>query len=127
MQLNMIDDPVDAIFDVTFETVLTMVFIATTLLLNRSFDKFVQVASGLLVCDNVLACLSLPLVAWITISESLFSYSILGLMFLWNMLIVSYIFNRVLKINTMASLVMGMLYFMVTYIGTFYLSALTNL
>lgn len=127
MQLNMIDDPLEAIIDVTSETLLTLLFVATTLFLNRSLDKFVQVTCALLVSDNVLACLALPMVAWLTITESLMSYLILGLLFFWNLMIVSYIFNRALKINKIASFVMGILYFMTTYIGTFYLSSLTAL
>ncbi len=127
MQLNMIDDPFEAVVDISCETLLSLAFVACTLALNRSMDKFVQVASAMLVSENILACLALPIVAWITMSESILSYLLLGALFFWNLLIISYIFNLVLRINVLASLIMGVLYFMVTYIGTFYLSTLSNL
>ena len=127
MQLNMIDDPFEAIVDVFSETALTFLFIVATLTLNATLDKFVQVSCALLVTDNVIASIALPLVAWITISGSILSYFILALLFIWNLLIVSYIFNKTLKIDKLASVVMGVLYFMVTYIGTFYISTLLNL
>jgi hypothetical protein len=119
MQLNMIDDPLEAFTDVTLETLLTLVFVFVTLSLNSSMAWFIQVTSALLVGENVVACFALPVLAWITVTETTLSYLCLGLLIFWELLFVSYIFKQVLNINRVASIIIGILYYIATYFGVF--------
>ncbi|MCX7087352.1 MAG: hypothetical protein NTV00_04770 [Methylococcales bacterium] len=127
LQFNMIDDPLEAFSDVTFETLLTLIFIFTLLSLNASMAWFIQVGSAILVGKNVVACIALPILAWVTVSESLISYIFLALLVCWELLFLSYIFKQVLGINRFASLIIGVVYFIVTYLGVFGINVLLAL
>jgi hypothetical protein len=119
MQLNMIDDPLEAFTDVTIETLLTLLFVFVTLSLNASMSRFVQVTCALLVGESLIACFALPILAWITVTESTLSYFILSLLIFWELLFVSYIFKQVLNVNRIASIIVGIFYFIATYLGVF--------
>jgi hypothetical protein len=127
MQLNMVDDPLEAFSDVTIETLLTLLFVFVTLSLNVSLAWYVQVASALLVGESVITCFALPILAWITVTESWLSYFFLSLLLLWELLFVSFIFKHVLNINRLASLVVGIFYFIATYAGVFGVNVLLAL
>jgi hypothetical protein len=119
LQFNMVDDPLEAFTDVGVETLLTFCFVFVVLSLNASMAWFVQVCCAVLVGENVVACFALPILAWITVSESVTSYVFLGLLVFWELLFVSYIFRQVLSINRFASIIIGVMYFMATYLGVF--------
>lgn len=127
MQYNMVNDLLDAFIDVTEETILTIVLIFLILSLNRSLNRFVQVASALIVSENLTGCIAIPIVAWLAISESILSYALLSIIIVWELLIISYIFKLVLNINQTASVVMGIIYFIVTYLGVYGLNLVINL
>jgi hypothetical protein len=127
LQFNMIDDPLEAFSDVTIEKLLTLAFVIIVLSLNASMAWFVQVASAILVGENVMACFAVPVLAWITVSESGASYFLLSLLIFWELLFVSYIFKQILLINRVASIIMGILYFIATYLGVFGINVLLAL
>lgn len=127
VQYNMVNDFLDALVDVTEETLLTISFVLFTLALNKSLNKFVQVTSAVLVCKNVMACVALPVVALLTMTGSIFSYVLLALIVVWALYVISYIFRQVLNINHTASIVVGIIYFIVSYLGVYCLNLLINL
>ncbi|MBD9355411.1 hypothetical protein IE877_05880 [Methylomonas sp. EbA] len=118
IQFNMSDD-IDSIFEVVLETALTLGFIALVLLLNRTFNTFMQVASAILFCENVVAIFLIPIVFWVTVAEDTPSYATLALFFMWDTAIVARIFKDVLQVNTPASLVVSLFYFFTTYGGAY--------
>lgn len=127
MQYNMVNDLLDAFIDVTEETILTIVLIFLILALNRSLNRFVQVASALIVSENLTGTIAIPVVAWLAMSGSILSYVLLSIIIVWELLIISYIFKLVLNINQTASVVMGIIYFIVTYLGVYGLNLVINL
>ncbi|NOT84268.1 MAG: hypothetical protein HOP02_05660 [Methylococcaceae bacterium] len=127
MQLNMIDDPLEAFSDVTIETLLTLLFIFVTLSLNASMAWFMQVTCAILIGESFISCFALPILAWITVTESALSYFCLSLLIIWDLLFVSYILKQVLSINRLASIIMGLFYFIATYLGVFGINVLLAL
>lgn len=127
VQINMVDDPLEAFSDVTIETLLTILFVLLALALNGSLAWFVQVACALLVSESFITVLAIPILAWNTVTESTTSYVLLSLLFGWVFLVVSYIFKLILNINRAASIVMGIFYFLVTYVGVSAVNALLAL
>ncbi|MEQ1635805.1 MAG: hypothetical protein ABL903_03875 [Methylococcales bacterium] len=127
MQLNMVDDPLEAFSDVTIETLLTLLFVFITLSLNSSMAWFTQVSCAILVGESLISCIALPILAWITVTESVLSYFCLSLLILWDLLFVSYILKQVLSINRLASIIMGIFYFVATYLGVFAVNVLLAL
>lgn len=118
IQFNMVDD-IDSVFEVLLETLLTLGFIALVLALNRSFAQFIQVSSAILFCENIVAIFLVPIVFWVTVAEDTTSYATLALFLTWDMAIVARIFKDVLRVNTPASLVVSLFYFLTTYGGAY--------
>ncbi|MCK4841523.1 MAG: hypothetical protein KAT04_06530 [Methylococcales bacterium] len=121
IQANMID-PTEAVFEVVIETVLTVCFVGLILFLNKTTHLYVQILTAILFCENIVALFGLPAVVWLTVSESMLSYYLLGLLFLWDFLLITYILKKVLAINSIASLTISFFYFMMTYAGAYALT-----
>ncbi len=121
IQANMID-PLEAAVEVTIETALTFSFIALIMFLNRNFQHFVPVVSSILFCENVVAFFGVPVVVWLTVTDSLISYYILGGLILWDYILIAYILRKTLGINIAASLTLSFFYFMMTYAGAYFVT-----
>lgn len=118
IQANMID-PYEAFFEVVIETGLTLSFVGLILFLNKNMHLYVQIASAVLFCENVVAFFGVPVVIWLTVSESLLSYYLLGLLVLWDFILITYIIKHILSINMAASLTISFFYFLMTYFGAY--------
>ncbi|MGZ8190257.1 MAG: hypothetical protein ACXWTS_03400 [Methylococcaceae bacterium] len=119
MQANMTDDPFESFTEVSYETLLTLFFIAMMLALNKTLYAFIQVTTAILFCENIVAFSIVPILVWLTITDDLLSYYALGLLLFWNFTLVTYVFKKVLSINTAASAVLALFYFTATYFGAF--------
>ena len=123
IQANMID-PSEAFFEVIVETLLTFGFVWLILFLNKSTHLFVQIITAVLFCENVVAFFGVPVVIWLTVSESMISYYLFGLLIFWDFVLITYIIKKVLSINTAASLTISFFYFVMTYVGAYSLTLL---
>lgn len=124
MQANMTDDPVESFFEVSFETVLTLLFIGIMLFFNKTLYGYLQVTTGLLLCANIVALFIVPVLIWLTVSDDPLSYYTMALLFFWYFSLVTYIIKKTLDINTLASVALALLYFVSTYFGAFGLGQL---
>ena len=118
IQANMIE-PSEALIEVVIETFLTLNFVALILFLNKSSHLFIQIATAVLFCENVVAFFGVPVVIWLTVSESILSYYLFGLLTLWDFVLITYILKSILSINLAASLTISLFYFVMTYIGAY--------
>ncbi len=118
LQTNMID-PWEAFVEVTLETILTLGFVALMMILNRNFQCYLQVATSVLVCENLIAVFAIPTMVWLTVTDDLLSYITFGALILWDVTLVTYIIKKVLNINTFASLAVSCIYFICTYGGAY--------
>ena len=118
IQANMID-PSEAFFEVIIETALTFSFVGLILFLNKTNHLYVQIITAVLFCENVVAFFGVPVVVWLTVGESIFSYYLFGLLIIWDFVLITYIIKKVLSINLAASLVISFFYFMMTYVGAY--------
>lgn len=123
IQFNMSDD-IEAIFEVILETLLSLGFVATVLLLNQSFHSFAQVNASIFFCQNLIALPAIPVMFWMTVAENTASYLALGLIIFWASLINAHIFKYALQINRPASLVVSLFYFITTYGGAYGIDSL---
>jgi hypothetical protein len=124
MQANMTDDPLESFYEVTFETLLTLMFVGIMLFFNKTLYAYLQVTTAILVCANVVSLFILPVAVWLTVSEDALSYYVLSLLLIWDYALVTYIVKQSLSINIAASLAIAILYFTVTYFGAFALGQL---
>ncbi len=121
-QANMIP-PLEAFFEVSAETLLTLLFILIVLSLNKTMHNYMQVASAILVGENIVAILGVPVIVWLTITHDWLSYVFLFGLILWDFALVTYIMKKVLSIDLVAGLVVSFFYFATTY-GAAYLLTL---
>lgn len=119
IQANATDDVVESFFELNLEIGLTFLFISLMLFLNKSLPAMIQVFTAILFCANALSLLLIPLIVWLTLTESVFSYYSIGLLLLWYYCLITNILKRVLAINIAASLALAFFYFVTVYIGAF--------
>ncbi|MDP1664919.1 MAG: hypothetical protein Q8L79_07300 [Methylobacter sp.] len=124
MQANMTDDPIESFTEVGIQTLLTLMFIGVMLFLNRTLYAYVQVATAVIFCANIVALLIVPVLVWLTVSEDPLSYYFLALLLFWVYVVVAHIIKQVLSINLFAGLVLSLFYFTTTYFGAFALGQL---
>jgi len=124
LQANMTDDPIESFTEVGLETLLTLMFIGVMLFFNRTLYAYVQVTTAVIFCGNIVAVFIVPVLVWLTISEEPLSYYFLSLLLFWDYTLVTYIIKQVLSINILASIVLSLVYFIVTYFGAFALGQL---
>ena len=124
MQANMTDDPFESFTEVSIETALTLLFIGLLLLLNKTLYVYIQVTTAIIFCANVISLFIIPVLIWLTVTEDILSYYLLGLIFLWDFMVVAYILGKALSINLPASLALSVFYFIATYLGAFALGQL---
>lgn len=117
-------DPFEALFEVLIETTLTISFVGLILFLNKTTHLYVQILSAVLFCENVIAFFGVPVVIWLTVSEDVLSYYLMGFLVFWDFILITYIIKKVLLINTAASLTISLFYFAMTYAGAYALTLL---
>lgn len=123
IQFNMSDD-IESVFEVILETLFTLGFVWLILLLNRSLDNFAGVCSAVLLVQNFISILVVPVVFWLTTTESLASYLALSILVIWLVLLIARIFKQILLINNSAAMVVSLAYFMIVYAGAYALYSL---
>ncbi len=126
LQANMTDDPLESFYEVSFETLLTVLFVWILSALNRSLYGLIQVTSAILFCSNAVSILVIPVLVWLTISENTVSYYLVGLLLTWDFALTTYIFKRVLALNIPASIVISLCYAAFTYFGAYTLGQLVQ-
>jgi hypothetical protein len=126
LQANMTDDPLESFYEVSFETLLTLLFIWVMLGLNRSLYGFIQVTAAVVFCSNVVSFFIIPVLVWLTISENTISYYLVGILLAWDYALTTYIFKRVLVLNIPASAVISLIYAGFTYFGAYTLGQLVQ-
>lgn len=114
IQINMIED-IDAMFEVTLETVLTLSFAYIMLLINRTTHSYLQVTTSIIFCENIVSTFIVPAMVWLTISDNEFSYLLVFLLIVWDFSLVSFVCKKSIGINTLASIVVATVYFIYTY------------
>ena len=117
MQANMTDDPFESFFEVSIETVLTLLYICLLLFLNGTLYAYLQIATAILFTANIVSVAIIPVMVWLTVSEHPLSYYLLGLLLLWDFAVVAYIMKRTIIVNTAASIALALFYFIATYLG----------
>lgn len=115
----MTDDPIESFYEVTIETLLTLLFIGIILFFNKTLYAYIQVSTAILVCANVVSLFIVPVAVWLTVTEDALSYYILSLLLLWDYALVTYIVRQTLSVNLPASIAITFLYFTITYFGAF--------
>jgi hypothetical protein len=119
LQANMIDDPLESLYEIVIQIIFMLGFIAIMLILNKTLYVYVQVATAFILTANVVSVFAVPVMVWLTVSEDMYSYYLFFLLLTWYYAIVAYIIKCVLVINIAASMVLALFYFIATFLGAF--------
>lgn len=119
LQANMIDDPFEAFYEISLQVIFMLMFVGILLFLNKSLYLYVQVVTAFTLSANLISVLVVPVMVWLTVTEDMFSYYLFALLLVWYYAIVTYVLKYVMVINLAASMVLALLYFIVTFLGAF--------
>lgn len=124
LQANMIDDPFEAFYEITFQIILMMSFLGLMMFFNKTLYVYVQITTAFIFTANIVSAFVVPVMVWLTVSEDMYSYYLFFVLLAWYYAIVSYIIKHTLVINLPASMVLALFYFIATYLGAFALGQL---
>lgn len=119
LQANMIDDPFESFYEITLQVIFMLMFIGILLFLNKTLYLFVQIVTAFTLSANLISVLVIPVMVWLTVTEDLYSYYLFALLLVWYYAIIAYVIKHVMVINLAASMVLALLYFVVTFLGAF--------
>lgn len=114
-------DPVDASIQIVVKLVLMLMFIAGTVLLTRKFDLIVPAATAVVMCENLIAFLGIPVVIWMNLAEQTvyIPFYISVALVVWGLAVTGFIFRQVLALKANIAVLLSFLYFLFTDVGSF--------
>ncbi|NYT47384.1 MAG: hypothetical protein H0A75_07250 [Candidatus Methanofishera endochildressiae] len=113
------------------EVFITLSFIAALLFRDGSSYNFERFLTAILVCENFVYVIGLPILFWFIFAKGseYASYPIyLGaLLMIWSIVIIAYLIKGLFGFDWRNSASLSVLYFVLTYFGSFGLLMLTGL
>lgn len=119
LQANMIDDPFESLYEISFQIILMLSFISLMLALNNTLYAFIQVCTAFIFSANIVSIFIIPIMVWLTVTEDVLSYYLIVVLLAWYFAIITHILKLTLVVNLPASMVLALFYFIVTYLGAF--------
>lgn len=130
IQANIID-PIEAFIQILIEVIITVLFMAGLLLKEGSFYHFERLLTATLVCENVIYFFALPLAFWFIFSKDSVTshYPIYAgaVLVVWSVIIIAYLIKGLFDYSWGIGLVLSIIYFTLSYLGSFGILFLTGL
>ena len=118
-----ISDPVEAFIQILIEVVITLLFIGALLLKDGNAYNFERFLTAILVCENFVYVLGLPILFWYIFAKGsdIANYPIyIGMALrIWSVVIIAYLLKGLFDFNWKTSASLSVLYFVLTYFGSF--------
>ncbi len=118
-----ISDPVEAFVQILIEVVITLLFITALLVKEGSAYNFERFLTAILVCENFVYALGLPILFWYILAKgsTMAHYPIYTGMALmvWSVVIIAFLLKGLFDFNWKTSTALSVLYFILTYFGSF--------
>lgn len=118
-----ISDPIEAFLQILIEIVITVLFMAALLLKDGSTYNFERFLTAILVCENFVYMLALPLAFWFIFakgtSAGYYPVYIGTILVLWSVVIIAYLLQGLFGFDWKMSASLSVLYFILTYFGSF--------
>jgi len=122
IQANM-SDPVEAFIQAFIEMLITLLFIGAILIKGSGLYNFERLVTAILVCENFIYILALPLAFWFIFAKgshaAIYPVYLGGGLILWSIAIIAYLLHGMFQFNWKVSGSLSVLYFVVTYFGSF--------
>lgn len=116
LNLSMSTDELDALFQLSVEIILVLVFAKLILLLTRKSERFIQTASALLGTDALISFFAMPGIASITANQmTLLAFVTIVLLMCWHWLVTAHIIRHAISQPFLFALGISFLYVVATY------------
>jgi hypothetical protein len=120
-----ITDPIEAFIQIFVEIFITLIFLGALVLKDGSTYHFERFITAILVCENFVYILALPLAFWFIFAKgtaaSVYPIYIGVLLILWSIAIIAYLFKGLFNFDKQISIILSVTYFLFTYFGSFVL------
>jgi len=117
-----ITDPIEAFIQIFVEIFITLSFLGILLIKEGSMFHFERFVTAVLVCENFVYLLALPLAFWFIFSkgtvDSIYPIYMGGVLILWSIAIISYLFKGLFDFSWINSYLLSIAYFVCTYFGS---------
>ena len=118
-----ISDPIEAFLQVFLEILITLVFMAVIVLKrDEGFYNFERFLTAILVCENFIYVLGLPLAFWFIFAKGsaveTYPIYIAGFLVFWSLAIIAYLLKELFEFSWQISTSLSILYFLLTYLGS---------
>jgi len=118
-----ISDPIEAFMQVFLEVLITLMFLAVIVIKKGDgFYNFERFLTAILVCENFIYLMSLPLAFWFIFAKGshaeVYPIYIAAFLVCWSLAIISYLLKELFEFNWQISISLSVLYFLLTYLGS---------
>ncbi len=118
-----ISDPLEAFLQVFLEILITLAFMAIIVLKkDEGFYTFERFLTAILVCENFIYVLGLPLAFWFIFAKGsateIYPIYIAAFLISWSLAIIAYLLKEIFEFSWQVSISLSVLYFLLTYLGS---------
>ncbi len=118
-----ISDPIEAFLQVFLEILITLVFMSVIVLKrDEGFYNFERFLTAILVCENFIYVLGLPLAFWFIFAKGsaveLYPIYIAAFLIFWSLAIITYLLKELFEFSWQISMSLSIFYFLLTYLGS---------
>ena len=116
-------DPVEASIQISAKLVFSLFFILAAVLLARKFSLLVPAITAIIMCENLIALIGLPVVFWMHMAEEkvFIPFYISVALVVWGLAVTGFILRQLFSIKLGSAVMVSTLYFLVADLGSFLL------
>lgn len=104
------------------EILLTLGFLGLCVFYNKLLEEFIPLTCAVLICTSMIAGICLPFIIMLYFVKgklALFLYYTIVSLIIWNIIVVRYLFHKILIISEIRSFILALGYFIVSYVLPF--------
>lgn len=118
--LALLIDPVEASIQISAKLVFSLFFVLVAVVLARKLSMFVPTMTAIIMCENLIALIGLPVVVWLHISETVvIPFYITMALVVWGLAVTGFILRQMFSIKLGSAAIVSVLYFLVADLGSF--------
>lgn len=104
---------------VCLEMILTLGFMGLVVFYNKLWEDFIPLSCAVFVCTGFIASLGIPFTLMLYVVKgklALFLYYSIVALIIWNITVIKYVFEKILKVIPLRGFILAMSYFLVAYV-----------
>ena len=114
LQIN-IKGFIEALIEVGIEIILIVVFVAILVRFAKEKEQFWRTLTAYFVCQDFIFIFGVPILMWVTITDSAWAYYILAAVVLWMVAVFAHINNQLTDSGLFVSTLLSLAFFVSVY------------